>query len=910
MVVAIVGGTNIGKSVIFNHLAGEVASASSPLAAGTKHPVCLVPPDLADPDLLQRLFEPFALCAWRSPDDPLDDTSENRLYWRVGPTMPPRLLLLDAPDVDSNVTVNWQRARAIRQTADVLVAVLTQQKYNDAAVKQFFRAAVEAQKPIVVVFNQCDAADRDYWPRWLATFCQHTGARPDWPMWCRTIARRPKSCGCRFTRWNRLLKQRRDWPLKRPALRVIFRPRGLVASATSSASASATGFPLRESNLRDDLAALLFDAIKIQTFRGALGRVLDPQHGLPAYLHSIRAAAAEFSAAAAALSATEMARVGWPSLPAGVLVEEIARWWNDSRQEWSRRIHGFYRVLGRGVTWPVRTAWNVWAGPPSDAIAAFQQQERAAIVLAVEKLLDELDRLAEVGNDTLRPRLQRLLGGHARAALLARVQSAHESLPAVDEHYRAFLRAELDGWRRSNPRAVRFLQSLDHAAALARPVITVALFFTGLHFAGDLVGQAAAQAASSTAGHLATEAAIAGGITGGGEALVGSTSEGVRQAAGRLFGRLQSRYAQQRAGWLAEWLERELLGDLLADLRRGADLPGRKEFREVETAVTALMMGRKRSDNARLHEAVATLARSAIHIPHSSFLTETVLPVGNVGKFGRTAPLPLAVAIAPIGRREVLGQLAAAGQLEQGLQVEHFAPRDVARRIGRDQGVEIGHDRSHLLLGRQLGPPGPVVGPTVQQPLAAAEFRGECRAQRLAARSGAEVCRQVQVELRIARAPFADQLANHGIAVGRRQTADDFRLGLLRRGGGADAIQGPLPLERPAVDVSRYAASNGAQQQQNQQNSPETHALSIARTARGKDGCDVTVAPERRCPSTPQEKIPTRLPRGRATCLGTLLGPRREAAKGPRSCKTSASGKRAVENIHRLYDRVILLMLE
>ena len=62
LVVAIVGGTNIGKSVIFNHLAGEVASASSPLAAGTKHPVCLVPPELADPALLQRLFEPFTLC--------------------------------------------------------------------------------------------------------------------------------------------------------------------------------------------------------------------------------------------------------------------------------------------------------------------------------------------------------------------------------------------------------------------------------------------------------------------------------------------------------------------------------------------------------------------------------------------------------------------------------------------------------------------------------------------------------------------------------------------------------------------------------------------------------------------------------------------------------------------------------
>ena len=304
---------------------------------------------------------------------------------------------------------------------------------------------------------------------------------------------------------------------------------------------------------------------------------------------SIRTAAGEFSAAAAALSATEMARVGWPSLPAGVLVDEIRDWWDASRQEWSRRIHGFYRVLGRGVTWPVRAAWDAVAGPQSDPLAAFQQQERAAIVLAVEKLLDELDRLAQVGNDTLRPRLLQLLGGHARATLLDRVQTAHENLPAVDEHYRAFLRGRtgrLADGRIRGP--CGFCNRSTTSAALARPAITVALFFTGLHFAGDLAGQAAAHAAGATAGQLATEAAIAGGITGGGEALVSTTSEGVRQAAGRLFSRLQSRYAQQRARWLAEWLERELLGDLLADLRRGAEVPEGKEFLEVESTVAAL----------------------------------------------------------------------------------------------------------------------------------------------------------------------------------------------------------------------------------------------------------------------------------------------------------------------------------
>ncbi len=598
LVVAIVGGTNIGKSVLFNLLAGEVASASSPLAAGTKHPVCLVPADLADPSLLGRLFEPFELCAWRSADDPLKDSPENRLFWRPSRTMPPRLLLLDAPDVDSDVEVNWRRATAIRQAADVLVAVLTQQKYNDAAVKQFFRAAVEAEKPIIVVFNQCELqADAEYWPRWLATFCDHTGARPELVYvvpYDRRAAEELRLPFYAITRGggraagdqgNDECGMMND-ELPQDANRDIHHSSFIIHHLPPP---SPLPLPPSPSSLRDDLAALHFDAIKIRTFRGALRRVLDPRQGLPNYLDSIRAAAGEFSAAAGALSASDMARVGWPALPAGVLVNEIGDWWDGSRQAWSRRVHGFYRTLGRGVTWPLRTAWHSMTGPPLDPLATFQRQERAAVVTAVEKLLDELDRLAQVGNEVLRPRLLRLLGGRARATLLDRVQAAHENLPAVDEHYRDFLRAELDAWRSSNPRAVRFLQSLDHAAALARPAITVALFFTGLHFAGDLVGQAAAHAASATAGHLATEAAIAGGITGGGEALMSTTSEGVRQAAGRLFGRLQSRYAQERAGWLAGWLESELLGELLADLRRGAEVPQGTAFREVE-AITGSVL--------------------------------------------------------------------------------------------------------------------------------------------------------------------------------------------------------------------------------------------------------------------------------------------------------------------------------
>ena len=554
LVVGIVGGTNIGKSVLFNHLAGEVASGVSPLAAGTKHPVCLVPPEIDGADTLATLFEGFNLAAWQSAEDPLGESPEDMLFWRVGQNVPSRLLLLDAPDVDSDVVVNWHRARAIRQAADVLVAVLTQQKYNDAAVKQFFREAAKADKPLIIVFNQCDLEeDLEYWPEWLATFATETGAEPELVY----VVPRDRTAA--------------------EQLRLPF----------YSVGADGHG-PLAEpSSLRDELAALHFDAIKIRTFRGALSRVTDPQQGAAGYLGEIRAAAGEFSAASEALSAAEMARVAWPTLPSGVLVEEIRYWWDAARSEWSRNIHGFYRKLGQGITWPIRTVWGM-ARPAADPLELFRRQEGQAIVSAVKNMLDELDRLAQVGSELLRPRLLELLGGDARQRLLHRVRQAHEELPAVDDDYRSFLRAEMDQWREANPRAVRFLQSLDHVAALARPAITISLAVSGFVLAGDLVGQAAVQAAGHTAGELATEAAIAGGITGGGEAVVSTAGEGVRHAATRLFGRLQSRYAQQRANWLAGWLEQELVGDLLAELHDGAAAPQSEAFSKVEGILATL----------------------------------------------------------------------------------------------------------------------------------------------------------------------------------------------------------------------------------------------------------------------------------------------------------------------------------
>src|SRR4029079_14168613 len=99
LIVSVFGGTNIGKSVVFNHIAGFRASASSPLASGTKHPVCLVPQGFEQQHDLSGLFPAFELRPWTDSDAALANHDAHCLFWRTSDEVPPNLLILDTPDV-------------------------------------------------------------------------------------------------------------------------------------------------------------------------------------------------------------------------------------------------------------------------------------------------------------------------------------------------------------------------------------------------------------------------------------------------------------------------------------------------------------------------------------------------------------------------------------------------------------------------------------------------------------------------------------------------------------------------------------------------------------------------------------------------------------------------------------------
>lgn len=571
LIVAVVGGTNIGKSVVFNHLAGCRASATSPLASGTKHPVCLVPPGFTQRHDLASVFGGFRLYEWERSEGALEDSAEDRLYWRTSPETPENLLVLDTPDIDSDAKINWRRADNIRRCADVLIAVLTQQKYNDAAVKQFFRKAAEEDKDVIVVFNQCQLPDDEhYWPMWLSTFSRETGVVPEFLY----IAPNDR----RAAEENRLPFYERHWA-----------PEDAVDAEEPLEIQNhepADGDLPRD--LRTDLSRLHFGEIKIRTLRGALAHLVHAEHGVPSYLTEIERRSAEFRAAADLLSAHNLAEVqNWPTVPNKLLVTAIRRWWQLQREGWPARVHGFYNTLGAGLTWPIRFAHEKLQGPQIPPVEIYRRREWEAILDAVDKVYQKLQWFSDLGNRLLQPRLEALLGGTSRAALIDHLQKQHAESDIEGELQR-LVKSEMHTFREERPQHYRLFKQLDAAAAAARPATSMVLFVTGMGPFGDAAAHLVTDTALQSVVHIAGD--VAGGTvtaTVGETALSSTAGSGVGYLEAKLR-RMHTNFTARRVAWLAQEIKSHLLGSLPEELKKAARMPESTEFLDARAACDAL----------------------------------------------------------------------------------------------------------------------------------------------------------------------------------------------------------------------------------------------------------------------------------------------------------------------------------
>lgn len=543
LVVAVVGGTNIGKSLIFNHIIGEKVSESSTTASGTKHPVLVVPEGFSERHSLEEIFRKFRIATWDRADAALE-AADDTLFWRSSAVMPENLIVLDTPDIDSDARVNWDRADRIRRAADVLVCVLTNQKYNDAAVRQFFRKAADEGQVVLVVFNQVILPDDEpYWPDWLGTFCKETGLEPEMVY----LAPKDRTAAAEL----KLPFYPRSWP-------AVF------------------GEKSESRTLLGDLSELHFDSIKIRTLRGGLTQVTD---GVPDYLKLVDQRGIVLKNVERRLVAhlDGGRQTGWPTLPNGLLQNSVKRWWASQRTGWVRNVQNVYGALSDGIDSGVRGVRTLMGNKPADPWQVYRQKEWAEGVLAtIEQLYTALESLQEAGPEGVSKRAADTLRSIDRSVLLSAIKAEYDMLDlqsVLDE----VVATEMTRFKSEKATAHQILKKLDTFAAAARPAVTAGLFLVG---AGPLVEVGVA----GTALNLAADAAGGTAATVVGEKILG-------EGAGRAFSTLQEwfnglhgKFIAVRAAWLRDQLTRRLLGDLPTEIAAAAGVAESEAYRNLRAA--------------------------------------------------------------------------------------------------------------------------------------------------------------------------------------------------------------------------------------------------------------------------------------------------------------------------------------
>ncbi len=563
LIVAVVGGTNIGKSVIFNHIADSSLSASSPLASGTRNPVCVVPAGFADSHELPAIFPEFDLQPWKSASDALDDTPNDRIYWRAVADTPPNLLILDTPDIDSDVQVNWRRADAIRRVADVLIAVLTQQKYNDAAVKQYFRKAAEEGKLVLVIFNQCQLPDDEpYWPLWLDTFCRETSVSP------RLVYVAPND--------RRAAEERR--------LPFFEKTANPAKSAGALKSGDASAVP---ANLARDLSQLKFAEIKLSTLAGALAHLMSNGSGLPAFLREVESRSGAFESAAKWLSSESVIKVrDWPSISNPLLVAEIRAWWRQRQHGMARRVHEFYDTVGRGILFPLRLAGDKLRGPSVSPLEQYRRNEWGAILSVIEEVYDRLNWLSESASQLLKPFLERMLAGQSRSQLLEQLHSDHERVDFAQE-LSLTVNSEMRAFEEGSPELYRFYRQLTNVSAAVRPLTSVVLFTLGwgpaAHVLSPMLAPVVDLGTHTLVPIVADFASGAAAAVGGDAAL----ASGANLLEAR-FRRLQTAFTTRRIDWLLTRLKDQVFGAVPRDLQTAAEVTCSEPYRKLAQAAAGL----------------------------------------------------------------------------------------------------------------------------------------------------------------------------------------------------------------------------------------------------------------------------------------------------------------------------------
>lgn len=152
LVALVCGGTNVGKSTLFNAILQEELSSVDPRAAHTMVPVAKGP--LGSQEVLKRLLVGCEVHPAKAPAGAgrLGQTSGNIVLLSEGGGVQD-VILIDSPDIDSTSLEHHERARKLLIASDLVVFVTSPTKYNDKRCVEFLIEAGAMGKRLLILFN-------------------------------------------------------------------------------------------------------------------------------------------------------------------------------------------------------------------------------------------------------------------------------------------------------------------------------------------------------------------------------------------------------------------------------------------------------------------------------------------------------------------------------------------------------------------------------------------------------------------------------------------------------------------------------------------------------------------------------------------------------------------------------------
>jgi hypothetical protein len=148
LVAAVLGGTNVGKSTLFNAMLGSAVSSIDPRAGHTVCAVAAAPKAAREAASTMFAGYRFIEAAQKAGANVDDDC-----VFLAEATTPGGAIVIDSPDVDSALNVHHIRAYDALIASDIVLFVTSPTKYNDKRCVDVLRDAMSMGKRIVILFN-------------------------------------------------------------------------------------------------------------------------------------------------------------------------------------------------------------------------------------------------------------------------------------------------------------------------------------------------------------------------------------------------------------------------------------------------------------------------------------------------------------------------------------------------------------------------------------------------------------------------------------------------------------------------------------------------------------------------------------------------------------------------------------